>query len=146
MSKTLRKQGPVKHWPLDQFPCGIRWEQTKLRGETNQSLIKMSALNDLILRNPALGREKNKELVEWMLESRFAERIKDTGLLVKGLSPQMIRRRSEEDSGRINGFRESDDAKERRRAGKELEVLAHEVAEEGGSSHSNITSLLEDKK
>ncbi|KAJ0258923.1 UDP-glycosyltransferase 73C3 [Hirschfeldia incana] len=39
---------------------------------------------------------------------------------------------------------ESDDAKERRRRAKELGVLAHKAVEEGGSSHSNITFLLED--
>ncbi|KAJ4906989.1 UDP-glycosyltransferase 73C5 [Raphanus sativus] len=39
---------------------------------------------------------------------------------------------------------ESDDAKERRRKAKELGELAHKAVEEGGSSHSNITLLLED--
>ncbi|CAG7874402.1 unnamed protein product [Brassica rapa] len=39
---------------------------------------------------------------------------------------------------------EGDDAKERRRRAKELGELAHKAVEEGGSSHSNITSLLED--
>ncbi|KAG5404348.1 hypothetical protein IGI04_010467 [Brassica rapa subsp. trilocularis] len=39
---------------------------------------------------------------------------------------------------------ESDDAKERRRRAKELGELAHKSVEEGGSSHSNITLLLED--
>nr|K4GIP0.1 RecName: Full=UDP-glycosyltransferase 73C12; AltName: Full=Oleanolate 3-O-glucosyltransferase UGT73C12 [Barbarea vulgaris]AFN26668.1 UGT73C12 [Barbarea vulgaris subsp. arcuata] len=39
---------------------------------------------------------------------------------------------------------ESDDAKEIRRRAKELGELAHKAVEEGGSSHSNITSLLED--
>ncbi|CAA7042112.1 unnamed protein product [Microthlaspi erraticum] len=39
---------------------------------------------------------------------------------------------------------ESEDAKERRRRAKELAELAHKAVEEGGSSHSNITLLLED--
>ncbi|CAN8316722.1 unnamed protein product [Cochlearia groenlandica] len=39
---------------------------------------------------------------------------------------------------------DSDEAKERRRRVKELEVLAHKAVEEGGSSHSNITLLLQD--
>ncbi|CAA7057622.1 unnamed protein product [Microthlaspi erraticum] len=39
---------------------------------------------------------------------------------------------------------ESDDATERRRRAKELGELAHKAVEEGGSSHSNITLLLED--
>ncbi|KFK36551.1 hypothetical protein AALP_AA4G138400 [Arabis alpina] len=39
---------------------------------------------------------------------------------------------------------ESDDAKERRRRAKELGELAHKAVEEGGTSHSNITILLED--
>ncbi|KAJ4891782.1 UDP-glycosyltransferase 73C3 [Raphanus sativus] len=39
---------------------------------------------------------------------------------------------------------ESDDAKERRRIAKKLGELAHKAVEEGGSSHSNITFLLED--
>nr|K4GMD6.1 RecName: Full=UDP-glycosyltransferase 73C9 [Barbarea vulgaris]AFN26665.1 UGT73C9 [Barbarea vulgaris subsp. arcuata] len=39
---------------------------------------------------------------------------------------------------------ESDDAKERRKRVKALGQLAHKAVEEGGSSHSNITSLLED--
>ncbi|KAG2326602.1 hypothetical protein Bca52824_009330 [Brassica carinata] len=39
---------------------------------------------------------------------------------------------------------ESDDAKERRRKAKELGELAHKAVDEGGSSHSNITLLLED--
>ncbi|KAG7569418.1 UDP-glucuronosyl/UDP-glucosyltransferase [Arabidopsis thaliana x Arabidopsis arenosa] len=38
----------------------------------------------------------------------------------------------------------SDDAKERRRRAKELGELAHKAVEEGGSSHSNITFLLQD--
>ncbi|KAG2332637.1 hypothetical protein Bca52824_003817 [Brassica carinata] len=37
-----------------------------------------------------------------------------------------------------------DDAKERRRRAKELGELAHKAVEEGGSSHANITLLLED--
>ncbi|VVB02388.1 unnamed protein product [Arabis nemorensis] len=39
---------------------------------------------------------------------------------------------------------ESDDAKERKRRAKELGELAHKAVEEGGSSHSNITFLLQD--
>ncbi|KAG7638747.1 putative cis-zeatin O-beta-D-glucosyltransferase [Arabidopsis thaliana] len=39
---------------------------------------------------------------------------------------------------------ESDDAKERRRRVKELGESAHKAVEEGGSSHSNITYLLQD--
>ncbi|CAA7042116.1 unnamed protein product [Microthlaspi erraticum] len=39
---------------------------------------------------------------------------------------------------------ESEDATERRRRAKELGELAHKAVEEGGSSHSNITLLLED--
>ncbi|XP_019101282.1 PREDICTED: UDP-glycosyltransferase 73C6-like isoform X1 [Camelina sativa] len=39
---------------------------------------------------------------------------------------------------------ESDDAKERRRRAKELGELAHKAVDEGGSSHSNITFLLQD--
>ncbi|CAN8242241.1 unnamed protein product [Cochlearia groenlandica] len=38
---------------------------------------------------------------------------------------------------------ESDEAKERRRRVKDLGVLAHKAVEEGGSSHSNITLLLQ---
>ncbi|KFK36554.1 hypothetical protein AALP_AA4G138700 [Arabis alpina] len=34
--------------------------------------------------------EKNKELVEWISESGFEDRIKDRGLLIRGWSPQMI--------------------------------------------------------
>ncbi|KAH0886943.1 LOW QUALITY PROTEIN: hypothetical protein HID58_063039 [Brassica napus] len=133
-----RKQGPVKHWPLNQFPCGIRGNKSDIGTRLcticlpwkHICNLPLTQLKELVLglnesHGPFIwvirGREKNKELVEWILESRFAERIKDTGLLVKGLSPQMIRKRR----WKING-------------------LAHEVAEEGGSSHSNITSLLED--
>ncbi|ESQ52303.1 hypothetical protein EUTSA_v10016560mg [Eutrema salsugineum] len=39
---------------------------------------------------------------------------------------------------------DSNDAKERRERVKELGELAHKAVEEGGSSHSNITVLLED--
>ncbi|CAA7042113.1 unnamed protein product [Microthlaspi erraticum] len=39
---------------------------------------------------------------------------------------------------------DSDDAKERRKRVKELGVLAHKAVEEGSSSHSNITVLLQD--
>ncbi|KAG2296442.1 hypothetical protein Bca52824_043111 [Brassica carinata] len=39
---------------------------------------------------------------------------------------------------------ESDEAKERRRRAKELGELAHGAVDEGGSSHSNMTFLLED--
>ncbi|KAG2332636.1 hypothetical protein Bca52824_003816 [Brassica carinata] len=39
---------------------------------------------------------------------------------------------------------DSDEAKERRRRAKELGELAHRAVDEGGSSHSNITFLLED--
>ncbi|CAA0375101.1 unnamed protein product [Arabidopsis thaliana] len=39
---------------------------------------------------------------------------------------------------------ESDDVKERRRRAKELGESAHKAVEEGGSSHSNITFLLQD--
>jgi len=39
---------------------------------------------------------------------------------------------------------DSDDAKERRRRVKELGELAHKAVEKGGSSHSNITLLLQD--
>ncbi|KFK36549.1 hypothetical protein AALP_AA4G138200 [Arabis alpina] len=39
---------------------------------------------------------------------------------------------------------ESDDAKERRRRVKELGELAHKAMEEGGSSHDNISFLLQD--
>lgn len=39
---------------------------------------------------------------------------------------------------------ESDDAKERRRRAKELGDSAHKAVEEGGSSHSNISFLLQD--
>ncbi|CAA7042115.1 unnamed protein product [Microthlaspi erraticum] len=39
---------------------------------------------------------------------------------------------------------DSDDAKERRKRVKELGELAHKAVEEGGSSHSNITLLLQD--
>nr|A0A2R4LMF9.1 RecName: Full=UDP-glycosyltransferase 73C25 [Barbarea vulgaris]AVW82181.1 UDP-glucosyltransferase UGT73C25 [Barbarea vulgaris subsp. arcuata] len=39
---------------------------------------------------------------------------------------------------------ESDEANERRRRAKELGELAHKAVEEGGSSHSNITFLLQD--
>ncbi|CDY70880.1 BnaAnng35400D [Brassica napus] len=39
---------------------------------------------------------------------------------------------------------ESDEAKERRRRAKELGELAHRAVDEGGSSHSNMTFLLED--
>uniref|UniRef100_A0A1J3GBG5 Glycosyltransferase n=1 Tax=Noccaea caerulescens TaxID=107243 RepID=A0A1J3GBG5_NOCCA len=39
---------------------------------------------------------------------------------------------------------DSDEAKERRKRVKELGELAHKAVEEGGSSHSNITLLLQD--
>ncbi|KAL0720954.1 hypothetical protein Bca4012_035553 [Brassica carinata] len=39
---------------------------------------------------------------------------------------------------------DGDDAKERRRRSKELGELAHMAVDEGGSSHSNITFLLQD--
>ena len=39
---------------------------------------------------------------------------------------------------------ESDEAKERRRRAKELGEFAHRAVDEGGSSHSNMTFLLED--
>ncbi|CAN6807618.1 unnamed protein product [Brassica oleracea] len=39
---------------------------------------------------------------------------------------------------------ESDEAKERRRRAKELGELAHGAVDEGGSSHSNMTFLLEE--
>ncbi|XP_010505226.1 PREDICTED: UDP-glycosyltransferase 73C3-like [Camelina sativa] len=39
---------------------------------------------------------------------------------------------------------ESDEAKDRRRIAKEIGELAQKAAEEGGSSHSNITFLLQD--
>ncbi|KAL1190750.1 UDP-glycosyltransferase 73C12 [Cardamine amara subsp. amara] len=161
------------------------------------------------------GWEKNKELLEWFLESGFEERIKDRGLLIKGWSPQMLilshhsvggflthcgwnstlegitaglplltwplfadqfcneklvvqvlkagvrsgvdkpmKWGEEEKIGvlvDIEGVKkaveelmgESDDAKERRRRAKELGQLAHKAVE-GGSSHSNITFLLQD--
>ncbi|KFK36553.1 hypothetical protein AALP_AA4G138600 [Arabis alpina] len=36
------------------------------------------------------GWEKYNELVEWMLESGFEERVKERGLLIKGWSPQVL--------------------------------------------------------
>ena len=39
---------------------------------------------------------------------------------------------------------DGDDAKERRRRAKELGELAHRAVDEGGSSHSDITFLLQD--
>ncbi|XP_010505227.1 PREDICTED: UDP-glycosyltransferase 73C5-like [Camelina sativa] len=162
------------------------------------------------------GWEKYKELVEWFLESRFEERIKDRGLIIKGWSPQVLilshhsvggflthcgwnstlegitaglplltwplfadqfcneklvvqvlktsvragvekpmKWGEEEKIGVLvdkEGVKkaveelmgESDDAKERRRRAKELEELAHKAVDEGGSSHSNITFLLQD--
>ncbi|ESQ52305.1 hypothetical protein EUTSA_v10016558mg [Eutrema salsugineum] len=160
--------------------------------------------------------EKYKELDEWILESRFEERIKDKGLLIKGWAPQMIilshpsvggflthcgwnstlegitsglplltwplfadqfcneklvvqvlkagvragveqpmKWGEEEKIGVLvdkEGVKkaveellgDSDEAKERRRRARELGELAHKAVEEGGSSHSNITLLLQD--
>ncbi|KAF3580021.1 hypothetical protein DY000_02035452 [Brassica cretica] len=162
------------------------------------------------------GWEKYDELLEWLSESGFKERIKERGLLIRGWSPQMLIlshpavggflthcgwnstlegitsdvplltwplfgdqfcneklavqvlkvgvRAGVEDSmswgeeekiGVLvdkEGVKkavealmgDSDEAIERRKRVKELGELAHKAVDEGGSSHSNITLLLQD--
>ncbi|CAH8387290.1 unnamed protein product [Eruca vesicaria subsp. sativa] len=215
---------------IDQDEC-VRWLDSKEEGSVlyiclgSICNLPLSQLKELGLgleesQRPFIwvirGWEKYDELLEWLSESGFKERIKERGLLIRGWSPQMLIlshpavggflthcgwnstlegitsgvplltwplfgdqfcneklavqvlkvgvRAGVEDSMRWGeeekigvlvdkeGVKkavealmgDSDEAIERRERVKELGELAHKAVDEGGSSHSNITLLLQD--
>ncbi|EOA26965.1 hypothetical protein CARUB_v10023061mg [Capsella rubella] len=215
---------------IDQDEC-LKWLESKEEGSVLYACLgsicnlPLCQLKELGLGLEESGRpfiwvirswEKYNEIVEWITQSGFEERIKERGLIIKGWSPQVLilshhsvggflthcgwnstlegitaglplltwplfgdqfcneklvvqvlkagvragvempmKSGEEEKIGVLvdkEGVKkaveelmgESDDAKERRKRVKELGVLAHKAVEEGGSSHSNITFLLQD--